>query len=208
MNTNLDMSNMTSIDQIGEAIREILTRDTKNRAEWVALKLDLCELFFKAKLSFNGDLKKFGKWKKEHFSDVSEQDSAAYVGMGEDIDWATTVLNATELKSIQRIYAKEFKDQPERVSKGAHKGKTREQAKADAKAAAAPAPVKPVFTNEEYNFLKKMVAPDRIKHTPSIEDLTRALQLLNDHKKQLCQPKPKQEKPAAQPQPEQTPEAA
>jgi len=96
---------------LADQIKDDLSRRESVREQWVAATLDLCKHLVEAKEQFKAT-KQFSEWlAANNLGDdvLGHQDRAAAIAMGEDLKLAGKVLAATERRSLQLIYTKEFR---------------------------------------------------------------------------------------------------
>lgn len=99
------------LDALARQIKDDLGRRESVREQWVATTLDLCKHLAEAREQFKAN-KDFAAWlTAKHLGEevLGHQDRAAAVAMGEDLKAAEKVLASTERRSLQHIYAKEFR---------------------------------------------------------------------------------------------------
>jgi hypothetical protein len=99
------------LDTLARQIKDDLGRRENVREQWVAATLDLCRHLAEAREQFKAN-QDFNKWldiKDLGEAVLNHQDRAAAIAMGEDLKTAEKILTTTERRSLQHIYAKEFR---------------------------------------------------------------------------------------------------
>lgn len=108
------MPNITSIesgklDVLAKRIRNGIDLRHQSDEEWIQATLDLSAALAEAKAYFNDNTKLFGQWLDENGFDFNKDDRAGYVAFGQELERARGILETTKLRSVQRIYTKEFR---------------------------------------------------------------------------------------------------
>ena len=100
--------NVVVLDGLAGLIRADLARRNESREAWIGATLDLCRHLAEARDRMASDTV-FGRWCDEQGFGLGHQDRAAAIQMGQDIGEAQRVLQFTERRSLQHIYAQEFR---------------------------------------------------------------------------------------------------
>jgi hypothetical protein len=98
----------STLDRLAGLIRHDLERQHASREEWVAATLDLCQHLAEARAQFSAN-QVFGHWLDENHIEMSHQDRAAAIEMGQHLEEARKVLEVTERKSLRHIHDEEFR---------------------------------------------------------------------------------------------------
>jgi hypothetical protein len=105
------------LETIGQRIDAAYERAQHGREEWIEGTLDLAQAFADARARFPSN-NEFGAWCGRNGHDhVSHQDRAALISMAENLPLARIVLEETERRSWQLIWAQEMKGRRSSASK-------------------------------------------------------------------------------------------
>jgi hypothetical protein len=100
--------NTADLALLAEKIRTDCDLRTRSRSDWVAATIDLCAHLAEARAAFSDNIS-FGKWLDDADIRLGKTDRASAIAMGHDIDRARVTLEATESRSLQLIYEREFR---------------------------------------------------------------------------------------------------
>lgn len=111
--TKTSSSNVTTpatarLEGLADQIRDDLGRREHGREEWIAATIDLCRHLAEARARLPSN-EAFGQWCEAQRFGLGHQDRAAAIQMGQHMAEARPVLEQTERRSLQHIYAKEFR---------------------------------------------------------------------------------------------------
>jgi hypothetical protein len=97
----------TPLQRLEMALREYLSRDAKNRDEWIINQEGICLTLAAARQEFTADIE-FGQWCAESGFDLNADTRAAAIAMGEEPEAMRQCLQATDRRSLHTIYRYDF----------------------------------------------------------------------------------------------------
>ena len=126
MSDNVVQLQETKLDRLAERIKGDIARRDTSKTEWVEATVDLCLALAEARAEFKDD-QSFGRWFAESGFQLNDHDRAAAIAMGQNIEQARLVLEATERRSLQLIHREECRfanaSKPTRGASSIGKGK-------------------------------------------------------------------------------------
>jgi len=96
------------LDRLALRIKDDIAKIDRTREDWVNTTLDLAAALAEAREHFKSN-QAFGLWLEENQFLLSENDRAALIAFGQDVERARIILGQTESRSVQVIYRREFR---------------------------------------------------------------------------------------------------
>lgn len=100
----------TQLQRLANEILDYLTRDGRNRDEWIEIQIGICTRLAEARGQFSADIE-FGQWCETNgfgTKELNHQDRAAAIAMAGDPQALRACLEATTRRSLQLIHREEF----------------------------------------------------------------------------------------------------